>query len=239
MSDPKIGIFPQLPERDVIVGQVIDRRRMELIINAGQGQTGFVDCDFSAADLSDLTMTGFVFDRCSLVEASFKRASLERTHWKSCRVGLANFSSANLTEAVIHSGDFNNTIWRGATLASTRFHNAKLTGASFEACRSLGLSFADSLLINADLRGISFRRLVLRTLDFSGADLGGVDFREAEFEACSLRDANLKGARFQGADLRGADLGGMRLFDAGLFRGATISKSQAAMLLQDLGLTVA
>jgi hypothetical protein len=39
--------------------------------------------------------------------------------------------------------------------------------------------------------------------------------------------------------LRGADLGGLRLFDAGLFRGATISKAQAAMLLEDLGLTVA
>ena len=85
-------------------------------------------------------------------------------------------------------------------------------------CRTLGLTFTDSLLINAYLCGISFRRMTLRNLDFSDADLGGVDFRDSVFENCSLRNANLKGARFQGTDLRGADLGGLRLSDAGLFR---------------------
>ena len=43
---------------------------------------------------------------------------------------------------------------------------------------------------------------------------------------------------FEGADLRGADIGGLRLFDAALFRGATISREQAGQLLGELGLNV-
>lgn len=46
------------------------------------------------------------------------------------------------------------------------------------------------------------------------------------------------GSRFEGSDLRGADLGGLRLVDAGLFRGATISREQAGQLLGELGLNV-
>jgi uncharacterized protein YjbI with pentapeptide repeats len=239
MSDLKFSMLPLVAEGNLIIGQTIDRRRMKEATQAYRGATGFEDCNFDAADLSDLPMSGFVFERCSFVDTSFKGATLDRTHWKSCRAGKANFASADLTEAVIHSGDFNNSNWQGATVASTRFANAKLTGASFVECRTLGLTFTDSLLINAYLRGISFRRMTLRSLDLSDADLGGADFRDSVFENCSLRSANLKGSRFQGADLRGADLGGLRLFDAGLFRGATISKAQAAMLLEDLGLTVA
>jgi uncharacterized protein YjbI with pentapeptide repeats len=55
---------------------------------------------------------------------------------------------------------------------------------------------------------------------------------------CSLRDANLTDARLEGADLRGADLGALRLADASRFKGAIISKRQAAALLSSLGLKV-
>ena len=64
------------------------------------------------------------------------------------------------------------------------------------------------------------------------------DFREAVLLECSLRDANIADARFEGADLRSADLGALRLADAGRFRGAVISKRQAADLLSGLGLKV-
>jgi uncharacterized protein YjbI with pentapeptide repeats len=75
-------------------------------------------------------------------------------------------------------------------------------------------------------------------LDFQDADLTGTDFREAVLIGCNLRDANVTGARFEGADLRGADLGNLRLADASGFKGAVISKQQAAALLSGLGLKV-
>ena len=53
-----------------------------------------------------------------------------------------------------------------------------------------------------------------------------------------LYDPEQGTVRIDGADLREASLHGLRLVDAKLFKGATISKSQAAMLLSGLGLTV-
>ena len=85
---------------------------------------------------------------------------------------------------------------------------------------------------------MSFRKSELEALDLQGADLVGCDFREAVLLDCNLRDANLADARFEAADLRGADLGELRLSDTGRFRGAFISKAQAAQLLIGLGLKV-
>ena len=58
------------------------------------------------------------------------------------------------------------------------------------------------------------------------------------FTECVLREASVTNARFEGADLRGADLGTLRLGDASRFKGALISKRQAADLLRELGLKV-
>lgn len=101
------------------------------------------------------------------------------------------------------------------------------------------MSFHDTLLIGADLRKMSFRKMQLEQLDFSEADLLGCDFREAVFMGGSLGNAHLKLTRFDGADLRDTDIGGLKLVDAKLFQGATISLSQAAALLGELGIMVA
>ena len=103
----------------------------------------------------------------------------------------------------------------------------------------MGVRFADCLMSDARLPGFSFRKSQLVQVDFSLADLAGCDFRDAVFDGSSLREANLTGARFEGADLRGADLGGLRLTDAARFKGATVSRRQAADLLAQLGLLVA
>jgi uncharacterized protein YjbI with pentapeptide repeats len=96
----------------------------------------------------------------------------------------------------------------------------------------------DVLLVFAILPKLSFRKVTLTRVNFSEADLRSCDFREAIFDDCSLRDANLENCKFEDADLRGADLGGVRLSDARRFKGAHISKRQAAELLAQLGLRV-
>lgn len=145
---------------------------------------------------------------------------------------------ANLSEAVFSGGDFNNSVWRRSTLTSAKFVGTKLTGADFTEARAMHVQFEEVLLISAKLPGFSFRKETLRRVDFSGADVRKGDFRMTVFEDCSLREAMVAGSRFEGSDLRGADLGGLRLVDAGLFRGATISREQAGQLLGELGLNV-
>ena len=144
----------------------------------------------------------------------------------------------NLERAAVEGCDLNNSLWRRANLGHARITGSKLTGGDFRECRSLDLTLADTLLVACRLPGLSFHKSRLKGLDFSDADLAAADFRQTEFEGCSLRGAHVVGAKFQGADLRGADLGGIRLADAALFRGATISRAQAATLLGELGLIV-
>jgi len=138
----------------------------------------------------------------------------------------------------MQSCDFNNASFAEAVLTGARFEGCKLTGADMAKAGTMGLVLAETLLADARLRGVSLRRAVLVGVDFSGADLGGCDFRDAVFERCSLRDAHVTGARFEGADLRGADLGGLKMADAGKFKGAVVSRRQAADLVAQLGLLV-
>ncbi|MEN3277080.1 MAG: fluoroquinolone resistance protein [Massilia sp.] len=219
-------------------GETLDRARLEQLL-ADDVLLAFDDCDFTGADLSRLNLQDSVFRNCVLLETSFYAANLARTRWQRCRAGHADFESGDLVDARFASSDLNNTRWRRARLASCAFQSCKLTGAAFEEVSCLGLSFADSLLIGADLRRMSFRKMTLVGLDFADADLSGCDFREAIFEGGSLRDAHIKDTRFDGADLREADLGGLKLVNAKLFAGATISPRQAAELVRAMGLNVA
>lgn len=110
-----------------------------------------------------------------------------------------------------------------------------MTGIQTNGARTLRLAFERRLLISAQLHGLSFRRRRLSGIDFHGAELTEVGFRETVFVECNLREANVTDARFEGADLRGADLGNLRIGDVSRFKGATISKAQAATLLASLG----
>lgn len=197
-----------------------------------------IDCDLDEADLSGLDMSRWIFERCQIRRTDFTGAKLDGTRWQSCRGGFVHFNGADLREAEFLSSDLNNGVLRRAKLFGATFERCKLTGADLSEASALDVTFTETLLIDARLPGFSFRKQVLNAVDFSQADLGKCDFRGTLFDGCSLRDAALDGCRFDGADLRGADIGGLRLVNAGLFRGATISREQAGQLLGELGLNV-
>jgi fluoroquinolone resistance protein len=199
--------------------------RTDLAPLAGGTPQTVTDCDLEEADLSALDLTGWRFERCNLRKADCSGTKLESSVWQGCRAPFVNFVGANLSEAAFSGGDFNNSVWRRATL-------------TFSEARAMHVQFEEVLLVSAKLPGFSFRKETLRRVDFSGADLRKGDFRMTVFEDCSLREAMVSGSRFEGSDLRGADLGGLRLVDAGLLRGATISREQAGQLLGELGLNV-
>ncbi|MCW1430547.1 pentapeptide repeat-containing protein [Novosphingobium sp. JCM 18896] len=204
---------------------------------AGRPQI-LIDCDLEEADLSGLDLAGWRFERCNVRRADLSRARLEDTAWQSCRGAFANFTGSDLGAATVVASDFNNVSFKRANLQAATFDQCKLTGADLFEVKGLEIHFAETLLVNAKLAGRSFRKVTLNRIDFSQADLRKCDFRQTTFVECSLREANMDGARFDGADLRGADLGGLQLFDATMFRGATISRDQAAQLLGQLGLNV-
>lgn len=195
--------------------------------------------DFSGQDFSRLDLQSVRFERCLFAGTVFTAADLSQTEWQSCRAAQAVFRSANLLDARFLNSDLNNTLWQRSKLAHATFEGCKLTGANFADTATLGLSFSDCVLRSACLSGMSFYKTELRNLDFADADLSYCDFRHAVFvDGGSMSMARVNDARFDQADLREASLDGLRLIDAKLFRGATISRSQASMLLAGLGLQV-
>ena len=216
-------------------GKNLARADLERIVGFPQM---LVDCDLEQADLSGLDFSHWRFERCNLRRVDVSRAKFEGSHWQSCRAAFANFMACDLSETIFVATDFNNATFKRANLQSAKFAQCKLTGADLFEVKGLDITFDETLLISAKLPGHSFRKATLNRIDFSQADLRKCDFRHTTFAECSLREANMDGSRFEGADLRGADLGGLRLFDASIFRGATISREQAALLLSELGLNV-
>ncbi len=178
------------------------------------------------------------FNGWNFADADLMRLDLQGCEFVSCRGGRAAFSNGELAEARFLSCDLNNTQWHGATLSSSAFRDCKLTGAVFTEVRGFGLTLERSLLVSAQLPRMSFRRERLDGVSFEGADLTETDFREAVLTDCSLKDANLARARFEGADLRGAELGPIAAGDLLRFKGAIVSRIQAAIIVGGLGLKV-
>jgi fluoroquinolone resistance protein len=197
--------------------QTLDRAAIAAIIKAG-APAQLVSCELDEADLSRLDFTGWSFDKCSFKRTNLTGATLESTVWTGCRGAFADFRAADLAEAKLQSCDFNNASFRAATLSSALIRSCKMTGADFTDAKALEVTFEETLLIDAKLPSVSFRKLTLNRLDFSRADLRKADFRDAVLDNCSLREANVSDAR--------------------AFRGAVISREQAGLLLAELGLTV-
>ena len=224
-------------EQLVFVGRSILESEIARLSEAGKTAT-LCDCDLQGLNLSQYDLSDWHFEKCKLAGCFFNGAQLERTIFSGCRASGSSFVSAVLTEAVIDGGDFSNSTFRGATLASMKIAHCKMTGADFSETQAMGFEVEDVLFVFGLLPKMSFRKMTLKQIDFSEADLRSCDFRETVFEECSLRDANLSDCRFEHADLRGADLGGVKLTDAKRFKGALISKRQAADLLSQLGLQI-
>ena len=224
----------------LIADQTLSRDDLAALLAGKPQGLRFVRCDFDGQDLSKLNLHGVEFQDCSLAETSLERCDLAQTRWLACKARQANFHLADLTDASFSRCDLNNTAWGLTKLAGASFIEVKLTGANFKgAQQTLGLRFQDSLLVGADLRGLSFRKQLVARLNLADADLGGCDFRDAQFEGGSLRDANLKNAQFEGADLRTVDLSGLTITSvAQQFKGAVLSMEQAAALISGLGVRV-
>lgn len=236
----KDGSFCHVMNKDLftdstIRDQVLTKEGIRNLLGSPQH---LVDCDIEEGDLSELDMSGWIFERCNLRRANLSEAVLNGTRWLNCRAAFVNLVDSWLEKAVFVATDLNNSSLRRCALEGARFERCKLTGADLSEIKALILHFEETLFVNAKLPGISFRKETLRRLDFSQADLRKCDFRQSVFEHCSLREAVLDGSRFDGADLRGADLRGLRLQDASRFRGALISREQAGQLLGELGLNV-
>lgn len=229
MSQPSLNASPS----------TLDRAGLEQRLADAPAGLRLQHCVLDGEDLEGLDLTRAEFVGCSFAGTRWRRAQLAGTRWRGCRAGGADFELCDLTDARFESCDLNNTQWRRARLSSAEFCEVKLTGARFTDAVTLGMSLKRSLAVNADLRGLSFRKQVIEALNLEGADLSGCDFTDAILRDCNLSNAALKNARFTRADLRGAKLGDIQVGDLlQHYKGSTISTDQAASIIAGLGVQV-
>ncbi len=111
--------------------------------------------------------------------------------------------------------------------------------ANFRDQKGLGWNFATTVLMYADLHGVTLDGRTLRGLDLTEADLTDADFSRSVFEECKLSHASWTNARFESADLRGADLGPLEsLEQLAALKGAVLNDRQAKAIVNALGITV-
>ncbi|WP_367595354.1 pentapeptide repeat-containing protein [Teichococcus deserti] len=116
-----------------------------------------------------------------------------KVDWRRCLQDGQDFSSADLSGAVL----------RDASFARGRLVGANLSGAEAP----------DARFTSADAEGADFSRAVLRGADFTrtrlvGARFHGADLRNARFFRADLSGAELTGALLAGSDLSTATLDG-------------------------------
>lgn len=234
-----LQVVTETQTHHTVTGKQLTRRNIEAAIGRATMPVRFIDCDLEGVDLSELDLSTFEFERCSLVKTDLRSTKAVGTRWIGCRARQAMTMAMNLDDAHIVGGDWNNVDWSGCKMSSIRFSDAKLTGGDFKETRSLGATFTGCLMQSCDLRGLSFRKMALGRCDMSRANLCEVDMRGASFdEGSSLADAIIIGTRFQDADLRNANLGGHGVASLAVFAGARISMAQAVEMVAASGVKV-
>lgn len=142
----------------------------------------FVRCDFTDADLRELTTAGCTFDHCDFTRTDLGESAHHSTAFRTCtfdRTMLGNVS------------------WAGCSLLGSVFVDCGLL-------RTITLSDCDLTLVSLAggvLRGTNLSGMRLREANLTGTDLRSANLREAD-----LTGATLSGTRLTDADLRGARL---------------------------------
>jgi len=226
MSDPRT-----LSEQALTSGDIADLLRVGVPVH-------LQNCSFIGVDCAEADLAEWRFEKCDLRRANLDHCILEDVVFSGCRSVEASFRFARFSQVAFKDNDLSNTSFKHSQFADVAFEGCKMLGVDFTDTTTNELAFKECNLGLSQMQKITLRDAILTAVNFDQADLTCGDFRNALFDECSLRESNVSEANFQGADLRNSDLGGLQMSDARRFKGAIISKRQAADLLGQLGLKV-
>ena len=145
-------------------------------------RTIFIDANLSGANLS----------ACRFRAADFTRANLSNAIARHCEWDSVTCEEADLTGA-----DF-----AGSTFQNIQLRNSKIDHCDFRGLRIIGqLNLENLVAEKVAFAGGKMSRSIwtgsrLTHCDFSSADLSGAKLAEINWENCDLRDVNFQGATF-------------------------------------------
>ncbi len=201
--------------------------------------------DFSGAKLNNVNFNFRNFRFCNFSDASLVNADLEGGNFvgsnfegadlTNAKLMRANFAAADLSGAKFHNNNWEHAHTAGAKLSGVKKGNPILLpnlpeGSSKPRLKSGKKSDLTEGMVNgtktswggADLRKVSFERLRIDNIDFTGANLAGAVFNYAQLGRCNFSLANLEGASFAFARLFQCNFNEAKLASAS-FHGAALA----------------
>ncbi len=129
------------------------------------------DADFSNCIANNIAIVGVNMDRSIFYESNLKRAFIY-----NCLTRWTDYSSANLSYALI---------------IGNAFGHSSLPDANFTSARIFACDFSD-----CDMRNINLINTRIDNTIFSNCDLGQTNFSNTEFKNCYFKNLNMLGANF-------------------------------------------
>jgi uncharacterized protein YjbI with pentapeptide repeats len=153
----------------------------EVSFNPGE----FADCDFSGAELKELSAHYARAAGCTFAGADLAHSTFNESDLKGC-----DFSGARLTAARLEKCDLRSANLSRADLSDADLRGAKLAGADLRKAR-----FANAVLSGADLTGAK-----IDGADFTGANLAGAVV--AGLDPHKAKNLVVKAVRTAGPNMR-------------------------------------
>lgn len=170
--------------------------------------------DLTAADLSGSDLAGARLDRATAISADFSGADLSGVSMRGVTT-FTNVLSPDIAEAPRFVGANLTGARIAARLDGADFSNANLTDAVIGPQAAAWGSFKPRAVLNncnfsnAKLHGADFSKTVMYFANFSGADLTGANLAGADLSEADLSGANLTGANIANTDFYRANLKGI------------------------------
>ncbi|NOY25116.1 MAG: pentapeptide repeat-containing protein [Oligoflexia bacterium] len=176
------------------------------------------NADLSGADLTDAMLARTRLCGADCTGAIFDGIMALKSNWRGAYLGQADLTGAELTAADFTDAELPEAILDDATLMSAKLNGSDLTGARLARAMLSEARLNGAKLVGSDLSGASLDEASLLEADLSKANLAGADFTQARLASAVLLGADLTGAVLRSVDLTGADLRGAKLSGADLRR---------------------
>ena len=186
--------------------------------------TRFANCKFSKAELSGCAL----FDVEKKAGSVFAFCDMHSLVVEKCNLATCSFDRSDLYNLGATDSSFRGARFVRASFTKSLSRRSTLTKASFERCN---LSFAD-------LSGLHLQNAVFRSCRMSEASFIDTDLSDARLLECALDRVEWDKAKLANADLTGSELAGLNLAVLAGYAGLTISESEQAALLEQLGIRV-
>lgn len=140
---------------------------------------GMGDISLESSLLSKIRAAGIPLRRLRLSEVVLRDCDFANAAWDQARFTAVSLSKCRLTGWIVADSLLRNVEFVGCKIDLAVFHNATLTDCQFHACDLRETDFQAASLKNVtfrrcDLRSVRFAGASLRSVDFRGSHLAGI-----------------------------------------------------------------